>query len=175
MFQGNDEGGVRRLAHVSELPSITFRWILARQPHFHVARLLSCERRWLAAERTFRMRDHLPSHWSASRSHFWSAARYGAIATCKKPVVDQHPYQWLFDGLQWDLFEAAQEPWAARCWRRRGEEAERKRLCEQKPGKAKFPKLDLTALIVDKNLASAAAVLTFAQDHGTQKMQEWVC
>ena len=145
------------------------------EPHFHVAILLSCARRWLGAKRTLRMRDHLPSHWSASHSHFWSAVRYGAIATCKKPVVDTHPHQWSLDGLPWDLFEAAQEPWTARCWRRRGEEAARKRLCEQKPGKAKFTKLDLTALIIDKKLSSTAGILTFAQDHGTQKMQEWVC
>lgn len=145
------------------------------EPHFHVAVLLASERRWLAAKRTLRLRDKLPSHFSASHSQFWSAVRYGAIATCQKPIVDEHPFQWSLDGLDWSLFETAQEPWTARCWRKRGEQAERKRLCGESQGKAKFSKLDLTAVIIDKKLKSSADVLAYAQDHGTQKMQEWVC
>lgn len=145
------------------------------EPHFHIAVLLSADRSWLPAKRTLRVRHRLPSHWSASRRHFWSAVRYGAIATCKKPVVDADPYQWSVDGLPWSLFEAAQEPWNAHCWRQRGEQVERKRLRGDAKMKAKFSKLDLTALIVEKDLKSSADIMAYTQDHGTHKMQEWVC
>eukprot|EP00435_Cladocopium_sp_Y103_P070863 s313_g36.t1 len=145
------------------------------QPHFHIAVLLSTNRSWLPAKRTLRNRHHLPSHWSGSHRHFWSAVRYGAIATCKKPVVDQEPYQWSADGSAWSLFEAAQEPWNAHCWRQRGEQAERKRLCGEAKVKAKFSKLDLTAIIIEKDLKSPADIMTYTQNHGTHKMQEWVC
>ena len=145
------------------------------EPHFHIAILLNAERRWLVAKRTLQIRNRLPSHWSASHKQFWSAVRYGAIATCKKPVVDDSPFQWSIDGLVWSLFDAAQEPWNAHCWRQRLEKAERKRLCGELKGKAKFSKLDLTSLIIAKDLKSAADIMAFAQNHGTHKMQEWVC
>ena len=48
---------------------------------------------WLPAKRTLRVRDRLASHWSSTHRHFWSAVRYGAIATCAKPAVDQSPYK----------------------------------------------------------------------------------
>ncbi|CAJ1393130.1 unnamed protein product, partial [Effrenium voratum] len=140
--------------------------------HFHVAVLLSCKRRWTVAKRTLRARDHVASHWSASHTQFWSAVRYGAIATCEKPVIDEEPFA---DGEDWSLFEAAQQPWNAEVWRQRSENAERKRLCSASKATAKFSKLDLTALIVAKDLQTPAAVMAYTQDHGTRKMQEWVC
>ena len=116
------------------------------------------------------------SHWSSTHRHFWSAVRYGAIATCAKLAVDQSPYKWSLDGKDWCLFEASQQPWTAQCWRLRTGQAERKRLCgEAKGAKPKFSKLDLTALVVDKGLQSTADIMAYAQDHGTHKMQEWVC
>ncbi|CAJ1456052.1 unnamed protein product, partial [Effrenium voratum] len=136
------------------------------EPHFHVAVLLKAERMWLPAKRTLRVRDRLASHWSSTHRHFWSAVRYGAIATCAKPVVDQSPYKWSLDGKDWCLFEASQQPWTAQCWRLRTEQAERKRLCgEAKGAKPKFSKLDLTALVVDKGLRRAVSKL--------EKETEW--
>ncbi|CAK9080890.1 Uncharacterized protein (Fragment) [Durusdinium trenchii] len=144
--------------------------------HFHVAVLLALERRWLPAKRTLRIRHRMASHWSSSHKQFWSAVRYGAIATCKKPVVDEAPYQWSAAGEgPWCLFEASQEPWNAHAWRQRNEKAERKRLCGESKRKAKFTKLDLTAIIVARGLKSPADVMAYAQDHGAHKMQEWVC
>ena len=34
--------------------------------------------------------------------------------------------------------------------------------------------LDLTAIILDKGLKTKAEILEYSQDHGTEKMQEWV-
>ena len=155
--------------------------------HFHVAVLLKQPRTWGAAKRTLRVRGGLASHFSCSHTQMWSALRYGFIATLKKPVVDSSPYIWSADeswpnGLvtegtkAWScLFEASQRPWNAALWKARSELAQ-KRKAEGDPAakKARFAKLDLTAIILDRGLKSKAAILEYSQDHGTEAMQHWV-
>ena len=140
--------------------------------HFHVAVLLRQSRSFVAAKRTLRERNHLAAHFSASHTGFWSAVRYGHIPTAKKPEVDANPVSWSEDG-GWgalDLFAETQLSLGmfagvrkAGIWR--GPAGSKR---------PKFNKLDLTSIILAKNLTTKAAVLAYAQDHGTAEMQVFV-
>ncbi|CAE7343110.1 unnamed protein product, partial [Symbiodinium microadriaticum] len=165
--------------------------------HFHVAVLLRQSRSFVAAKRTLRERDHLAAHFSASHTGFWSAVRYGHIPTAKKPEVDATPLSWSEDG-GWgalDLFAESQRPWMAHVWKRRHEasthnapvldlavtwaffeESAKQASSGSQHGskRQKFNKLDLTSIILAKNLTTKAAVLAYAQDHGTAEMQVFV-
>ena len=138
--------------------------------HFHVAVLLHQPRSWSAAKRALRVRERLPSHFSCAHTQWWSAVRYGAVPTLKKPVVDEAPEKYPQDV---DLFAESQRPWNAGMWKRRREEAEKQALagCGKR---RRFCKLDLTSIILDKGLNTKAAVLEYTQDHGTEEMQLFV-
>ena len=140
-------------------------------PHFHVAVKLQQPRRWGSAKATLKERNGLPSHWSASHSQFWSAVRYGAIPTEKKPVVDAAPYQWTHNGAVMDLFEVSQRPYTAAMWKRRREQAEKSAAADPTQKKRRFCKLDLTSIIVDRGLETKAQVLEYVQLSGTEDMQ----
>ena len=144
--------------------------------HFHVAVQLQKSRSFAPAKTTLRTRDHLAAHFSSEHTQFWSAVRYGYMPTLAKPVVDSSPVSWCrdsgFDSP--DLFAESQRPWNAilwKCWR---EEVEK--VAQQGDGakKAKFNKLDLTALILSQELTTPASVLAYTQNHGTEAMQLFV-
>ena len=143
--------------------------------HYHAAVLLHQSRQFLAAKRTLRQRDHLAAHFSATHTQFWSAVRYGHIPTLAKPVVDEQPLSWCsengWNGL--DLFAESQEPWCAGRWKKRREQAE-KAAYVNPAKKARFTKLDLTAVILAKDLCTPTAVLAYAQDHGSEATQVFV-
>eukprot|EP00973_Karenia_brevis_P027720 3820606-Karenia_brevis.AAC.1 len=85
-------------------------------------------------------------------------------------MVDDSRDVWTWDGRELDLFTEAQEPWMAKAWKRRREVHE----CAAEAGrekKAKFTKLDLTALILDKGLDTKVQLMDFAQEYGTGAMQ----
>lgn len=144
--------------------------------HFHVAVQLQKSRSFAPAKTTLRTRDHLAAHFSSKHTQFWSAVRYGYMPTLAKPVVDASPLSWCrdsgFDSL--DLFAESQRPWNAILWKRRREEVEK--VAQQGDGakKAKFNKLDLTALILSQELTTPASVLAYTQNHGTEAMQLFV-
>lgn len=94
------------------------------------------------------------------------------VPTPTKPAVDASPYQWSHDGQALDLFEAAQQPYQAQLWRQR---REHKDCADAAIGKASaFTKLDLTSLIVSKQLHTKDALLAYVQRHGTVAMQSYV-
>ena len=93
--------------------------------HFHVALRLSSSTRWLGLKLALLKRSHLASHWSSSHTMFWSAVRYGAFATGKKPSVDDSPLTWTADGTPMNLYEEAQEPFNAAALKSRREKRER--------------------------------------------------
>jgi hypothetical protein len=61
----------------------------------------------------------------------------------------------------------------ARAWKRRREESDKKAAAGQKKQRS-FTKLDLTAVILDHDLQTKAAVMAYTQDHGTAAMQAFV-
>ena len=72
-----------------------------------------------------------------------------------------------------DLFAESQEPFMARAWKRRREDKDK--AAEAGAAKHKpFSKIDLTSIILDKGLLTKAAVMRYAQDHGTAAMQVYV-
>ena len=142
--------------------------------HYHVAILLHTMRNFMPAKLALRQRHKLAAHFSCSHTQFWSAVRYGYVGTIKKPEVDKEPFSWSADGKKFDLYEASQRPWTARMWKRRREEAELVAETEPSAKKARFSKLDLTAVIIDRSLKSKAEILEYAQDVGCEAMQHFV-
>jgi hypothetical protein len=145
-----------------------------RTVHFHVAVCLFQSRTWRAVKRTLRERDHLPSHFSVTHTQFWSAVRYGHIPTVKKPDVDPDPYPWTADGTELDLFAESQRPFNATMWKRRREEAVREAAADPRKKLRRFGKLDFTAIVMDKELTTKAAVMAYFQKHGSEEQQEFV-
>ena len=142
--------------------------------HYHVAILLHTMRNFMPAKLALRQRHKLAAHFSCSHTQFWSAVRYGYVGTIKKPEVDKELFSWSADGKKFDLYEASQRPWTARMWKRRREEAELVAETEPSAKKARFSKLDLTAVIIDRSLKSKAEILEYAQDVGCEAMQHFV-
>ena len=154
-------------------------------PHFHVAILLGRKSRWGAAKRTLREKYSIAAHFSCSHTQFWSAVHYGLYPSPKKPVVDATPYMWASDQT-WPtgaapagspgrsaLFEAAQRPWQAGAWKGRSEAAH----IDAAAGTGKAPritKLDVTAVIVEKQITTPSALMAYVQDSGSTPMQAWV-
>ena len=98
--------------------------------HFHVAVSLSHKMAWIPPKNALREREGMATHWSCSHSQWWSAVRYGAMPTLKKTEVDDAPWCWTSERGEIEdpetrkawLFEEAQRPFQARCWKRRREE-----------------------------------------------------
>ncbi len=141
--------------------------------HFHVVVKLTSNRRFKQAKLTLRERYKLPSHWSCTHRHVWSALRYLHVATPKKPVVDKDKLVWTWDGRDLDLDEKSKEPFVANAWRKRRERMEAAALVEGKKA-PNFNKLDLTALIVSKHLHAKASLLSYVQDYGPTATQLFV-
>ena len=90
-----------------------------------------------------------------------------------KPVVDGSPWPWSDDGSPIDFFGESQRPFRANAWKRRREEVEKSAAAGGAPPK-KFSKLDLTAVILDQDFKTKAAVLEYVQSRGTEAMQHFV-
>lgn len=171
--------GRRRQAEEGHELSVVVKLVVFREKHvlgevhFHVALKLSRSLRFAPAKLALRMRHKIASHWSCSHTQFFSAVRYGHIPSVTKPEVDQEPYVWTADGSILDLYAESQEPFMASRWKRRREENEKAVAAGVKKPRA-FSKIDLTALILDNDLETKAAVLAYAQDFGTATMQAWV-
>jgi hypothetical protein len=89
--------------------------------HVHVGLKLNRNMRFGQATKTCMEQHEVPSHWSCTHRHVWSAVRYLHVPSPKKPVVDDKPEIWTFDGRTLDLMELSREPWVAHAWRRRRE------------------------------------------------------
>jgi len=140
--------------------------------HFHWAVRLKKQMRFMPAKRTLRDRYKICSHWSCTHTQWWSALRYLVKATPKKPLVDAERYVWTHDGREIDVYHECQESWIAKAWKRRREQKE---LADPNLAKkARFTKLDLTAVILDKKLTTKTQLLEFTQDHGSASMQHFV-
>ena len=157
---------VRRLVVVQEKHS-------SGQPHFHAVLQFYSPRRFLAAKKTLRTRHRLAVHFSCSHTQLWSALRYCIVPTLQKPVVDGAPFVWTSDFAEpMDLFELSQRPWTCEGWKKRREEMDMKASASGK--RARFTKLDLTAVILSKKLQSKHEIMEYAQKWGCEAMQNFV-
>ena len=141
--------------------------------HFHVVVKLTHRMRFRAAKYTLQEREHVPSHWSSSHRHVWSAVRYIHVPTPRKPVVDTDVWAWHADGHAVDLTELSREPFTATAWRKARETREAKCSAAGKKAPA-FQKLDLMALILSKHLHTKPQLLAYIQEHGTPTAQAFV-
>ena len=71
-----------------------------------------------------------------------------------------------------DFFEESQEPFNACVWKARREK--RDRNASEQDDAGNFSELDLTALVLARNLRTRAAVIAYAQNHGTVAMQAFI-
>jgi len=157
--------------------------VVLEQPlHFHVALKLNSQTRFVPLKAALRARAGLASHWSTSHTQWWSAVRYCIFTTEHKPTVDPEPLVWVAQhgllppgDMRVNLYQEAQEPWNAHALRKRRESAEMARAGQEAQGKkaklGKFNLLDFTALVIDQNLTTPNAVLSYVQQHGSQACQ----
>ena len=138
--------------------------------HFHFALKLNRNMRFGQAKKTLMERHKIPSHWSCTHRHVWSAVRYLHVPSPKKPVVDDKPEIWTFDGRTLDLTELSREPWVAHAWRRRREAMDATAAVEGKKAAA-FNKLDFMALVLSKHLHTKACLISYVQAHGSPGAQ----
>ena len=121
-----------------------------RGPHYHVA--LQGERsfRYLPMKKAIRVRHGLETHWSCTHDGYWSAVRYCAVASPKKPreELDPQPRLWARSGSHPPLHQACEEPVTAAAIIQRRHNAVVK--AEEK-GKAepRVTEMDLYAAIVE--------------------------
>ena len=141
--------------------------------HFHWAIKFFEKTRFAPIKRTLRERDHIASHWSCSHPQWWSALRYLVIPTTKKPEVDKERDVWTWNSEVIDVYSEAQQPWMAKVWKRRRDQAEMEASAGTSK-KAKFTKLDLTAIVLEKGLETKTQLLEFTQDQGSGAMQLFV-
>jgi hypothetical protein len=144
--------------------------------HFHAVVKLTKNFRFGSAKHALRIRHCLPSHWSCTHTQVWSAMRYLYIGTHAKPDVDESPWQWTLDGRELDLFALSQQPFEANLWRKRREVSDKSSAQATKAAKTSkaFSKLDMTALVISKNLRTKDSLMAYVQQHGTIAMQAYV-
>ena len=163
-------GGRPRVEPLAALKLVVF---LEDPRHFHVALKLSKQNRFLPLKIALRARSGFATHWSTSHRQFWSAVRYGAMASAKKPDVDSEPLVWTPNGLGLDLFAESQEPFNAKALKRRREEAMMSTGAKQGRG-PEFSKLDFTALVLAESLKTPAQVMAYVQEKGSFAMQGFI-
>ena len=149
--------------------------------HHHIALKLSCETAFLPLKASLRQRHGLASHWSTQHRLYWSAVRYIAFASEKKPVVDDAPVAWTATGAPLNLYEEGQEPFNAMAVKRRREACamrptEADEGAKKAPGtsRERFGKLDLTSLVLAEKLSTPAQVMSYVQSKGSAAMQAYV-
>lgn len=157
--------------------------VVLEQPlHFHVALKLNSQTRFVPLMAALRARAGLASHWSTSHTQWWSAVRHSILTTEHKPTADPEPLVWVaqhgllvLGDMRVNLYQEVQEPWNAHALRKRRESAEMARAGQEAQGKkaklGKFNLLDFTALVIDQNLTTPNAVLSYVQQHGSQACQ----
>lgn len=138
--------------------------------HFHVVVKLFTYMRFSAAKLTLASRHKVPTHWSCTHRHVFSAVRYICTPSATKPIVDAEPAVWTHDGRMLDLVELSREPFVAVAWRKRRERLEATAAVSLKKPAA-FNKLDFTALILSKHLHTKAGLLAYVQEFGSPAAQ----
>ena len=140
--------------------------------HFHVAVKMAALTYFLPLKTALRLRSGLASHWSTSHTQFWSALRYCAVVTERKPEVDDAPLTLCrVTGDALNLYEESQEPFNASAWKRRREQKE---MHADEGTKTKFRKLDLTSIVLANDLKTPMEVMEYAKNKGSTAMQAFV-
>jgi len=130
---------------------------------------------FLPFKKAMRDRHGIATHWSTSHTKRWSIIRYLHKTTDHKKVVDKGPLVWTRDGRELNLASECEEPFIAQAWncqreRRVSEPFDPKKFKNKEP----FTKLDFSALVLAKRLATPNAVLTHVMEKGTHAMKLWV-
>ena len=163
-------------------PLVVTRLVVGREahengtPHYHAAAQLNRRAAFGPIKAFLYYRLSLPSNWSSTHTQWWSALRYLAVPTADKPSVDASPLKWSAEdpaGADVDVHGESQEPFSARGARLRMEKREREASAKGKA--AKFRKLDLYGVILERGLATPSQVIEWACFRGSRQAQTWVC
>lgn len=165
--------------HAASSPDVDMMWVFLEEhldgsKHFHVAVKLDLQYRFINIKRALRVRHGLASHWSATHTQWWSAVRYCAHESPKKPMaqLDASPLPYAKTRREMDRFEQSQEPFNAEAWRKRREKADNAAASESRS--QTFSKLDFNALVLSKNLRTKKRILAYVQESGTVAMQSFI-
>ena len=122
-----------------------------RMPHYHVALQATRSFRFAPLKLALRQRYGLATDWSCTHDGYWSALRYGAFPSPKKPrsELDPQPRLWAKSGAHPALLEACEEPVTVAATRQRRLNAAMAAAEKGKPA-PRPTEMDLYAVIVDK-------------------------
>ena len=129
----------------------------ARNIHYHVALQGARSFRFAPLKRAIRSRYSLETHWSTEHEAYFSAVRYGALPSERKPVeeLDPQPELWAKAGVHQPLFEACQQPVTFAAIQKRRENAVKRALEAGKP-EPRPTQMDLYAAIVGAGIRNTA-------------------
>ena len=164
-------------------PATVVKMVVAKEDplHFHVALLLSKRVVFHPYKMALRQHSGLASHWSSSHREFWSTVRYLHFTTEHKQKVDDSKIFWTASGDALDYYKESQEPWTAKAYKAKREQAEAQACADVAAGKrkkgnheGKFEKLDFMSLVLEETLDTPAKVLQYAQENGSAGMRSFV-
>jgi hypothetical protein len=126
--------------------------------HYHVALQAAESFRFSPVKRALQQRHGVATHWSTSHDGYWSAVRYGAMPSPKKPKaedLDPKPLAWSRSGQHKPLFEASQEPKTAAALKRK-REASVKEAAAKGTAEPRATEMDLYPVIVEQGFRNTA-------------------
>ena len=122
----------------------------------------------------------LASHWSCTHTGYWSALRYCAVPSPKKPAAALDPSPWLWPVSHPILQDACNEPVTAKAMEQR-RWALTKAAAEAGSAEARITELDVWAVVVragienkDDDKTADMQLFKYAREHCTAKMVEYL-
>lgn len=150
------------------------------EAHFHISVLGCSSFRFLPMKKALLSRHGFASHWSCTHIAYWSAVRYCAVPSPKKPAkaLDVEPELWP-EGEHPPLHECREEPMTAAALRKR---SETKYMSAAEQGKPeKITELDVWPIVVakgfrdgpDENVAHLK-LIQYAKGNCSKAMQSFL-
>lgn len=168
--------GVWRELHKQHADGSTVR------AHDHLPILAQKQFRYLPVKRALLQRFGLASHWSCSHTGYWSAVRYLARPSPKKPLrgLDGTPVLWAASGMHPPVDECCHEPLTAAALRKRRLDADNE-AAELGKRVPKITELDVWPIVVQHGFRNTAddehahlELIAFAKTHCSDAMHRFL-
>ena len=123
--------------------------------HDHLAVLAAKQFRYMPVKRALLQRFGLASHWSCTHTGYWSAVRYLAMPSPKKPsrALDGNPVLWAASGVHPPPSECCHEPLTAQALRKRRLAAEAE-AAENGVREPKVTEMDVWPIVVKEGFCN---------------------
>ena len=152
------------------------------KPHDHLAVLTARQLRYMPVKRALLQKFGLASHWSCTHTGYWSAVRYLAMPSPKKPLaaLDSSPVLWPADGRHPPVSECCHEPLTAAALRKRRLHAEAE-AAEAGEGDPKVREMDVWPIVVQQGFRNTPdtqhadmELISYAKTHCSPAMQAFL-